>query len=83
MQAEVAKMSQSSEQLMSDASPQSRNVIRQTIEDLNTRLLTLEKHAEQKKDRLKQEQEQLRMYQVCVNKVLMSSTDLEIVFHLL
>ena len=83
MQAEVAKMSQSSEQLMSDASPQSRNVIRQTIEDLNTRLLTLEKHAEQKKDRLKQEEEQLRMYQVCVNMVLMSSTDREIVFHLL
>jgi len=64
VQAEVAKMSQTSEHLVLDANTESRNVIRQTIADLNERLLTLERHADQKKAKLILEEQQLKLYQV-------------------
>ena len=64
IQAEVAKMSQTSEHLVLDANTESRNVIRQTIDDLNERLLTLERHADQKKAKLILEEQQLKLYQV-------------------
>ena len=64
VQMEVAKMRQASEQLMLDASFESRNIVKQTIHDLNERLLALEKHAEQKKERLQLEEQQLKLFEV-------------------
>ena len=57
-------MSHASQQLMSDASADSKNVIRQTIADLHERLGTLDCHAKEKQEKLQQKEEQTQKYQV-------------------
>jgi gas vesicle protein len=65
VQGELSKMSHASQQLMLEASSDSKSVIKQTITDLHERLSTLEGHVEQKQEKLQQKDEQAKKYQVC------------------
>ena len=64
LQNEISTMNEASQRLMSAAGSESRNLIQQTVGDLNERLESLEKQARIKESMLQQRNEEWKQYQV-------------------